>query len=145
MTRTKRTAPAQESEAHTETIERHYFGALHRLAQERSAQNRDPDYSPFERPESDPTPPPLTSPEKAAIDNAVRSFITSNPTAPGTIDSSTKRIDSNVDRAMIYHVFLTLARALMGGFRVCRKRGRSRPARPRPPQLWWPRLHRYLR
>jgi hypothetical protein len=38
----------------TETIERHYFGELHRLAQERSAQNRDPDYSPFDRPESDP-------------------------------------------------------------------------------------------
>jgi hypothetical protein len=37
----------------TETIERHYFGELHRLAQERSAQNRDPDYSPFDRPESD--------------------------------------------------------------------------------------------
>lgn len=27
----------------TETIERHYFGALHRLAQEHNAQNRDPD------------------------------------------------------------------------------------------------------
>jgi DNA replication protein DnaC len=38
----------------TETIERHYFGELHRLAQQRSAQNRDPDYSPFARPESDP-------------------------------------------------------------------------------------------
>jgi hypothetical protein len=38
----------------TETIERHYFGALHRLAQERGAQTRDPDYSPFERPESNP-------------------------------------------------------------------------------------------
>src|SRR5260370_40448048 len=38
----------------TETIERHYFGELHRLAQQRSAQNRDPDYSPFDRSESDP-------------------------------------------------------------------------------------------
>ena len=38
----------------TETLERHYFGQLHRLAQERSAQNRDPDYSPFDHPESDP-------------------------------------------------------------------------------------------
>jgi hypothetical protein len=38
----------------TEAIERHYFGELHRLAQERSAQNRDPDYSPLDRPESDP-------------------------------------------------------------------------------------------
>jgi hypothetical protein len=37
-----------------ETIERHYFGELHRLAQERRTQNRDPDYSPFDRPESDP-------------------------------------------------------------------------------------------
>jgi hypothetical protein len=37
----------------TETIERHYFGELHRLAQEPSAQNRDPE-SPFDRPESDP-------------------------------------------------------------------------------------------
>ncbi len=37
----------------TETIERHYFGALHRLAQERSAQNREPDCSPFNRPKSD--------------------------------------------------------------------------------------------
>ncbi len=34
----------------TETIERHYFGELHRLAQ----QNRNPGYSPFDRPESDP-------------------------------------------------------------------------------------------
>jgi hypothetical protein len=38
----------------TETIERHYFGELHQLAQVRSAQNRPSDYSPFERPESDP-------------------------------------------------------------------------------------------
>jgi hypothetical protein len=38
----------------TDTIERHYFGALHRLAQERSAQNPHPNYSPFDRPESDP-------------------------------------------------------------------------------------------
>jgi len=39
----------------TETIERHYFGALHRLAQEQSAHNHDPHYSsPFDRPESDP-------------------------------------------------------------------------------------------
>ena len=36
----------------TETLERHYFGQLHRLAQARCAQNRDPD-SPFDRPESD--------------------------------------------------------------------------------------------
>ena len=34
----------------TETIERHYFGELHRLAQ----QNRNPGYSPFDRPDSDP-------------------------------------------------------------------------------------------
>ena len=33
----------------TETIERHYFGELHRLAQ----QNRSPGYSPFDRPDSD--------------------------------------------------------------------------------------------
>jgi hypothetical protein len=38
----------------TQSIERHYFGALHRLAQQRSAQNRDPDDSPFDYPESDP-------------------------------------------------------------------------------------------
>ena len=37
----------------TETLERHYFGQLHRLAQALCAQNRDPD-SPFDRPESDP-------------------------------------------------------------------------------------------
>lgn len=37
-----------------ETIERHYFGQLHQLAQLRSAQNRDPEYSPFDRRESDP-------------------------------------------------------------------------------------------
>ena len=37
----------------TETLERHYFGQLHRLAQAQRAQSRDPDY-PFERPESDP-------------------------------------------------------------------------------------------
>jgi hypothetical protein len=36
-----------------EAIERHYFGELHRLAQDRRAQNRDPDYSPFDRSESD--------------------------------------------------------------------------------------------
>jgi hypothetical protein len=33
----------------TKTIERHYFGELHRLAQDRQ-----PDYSPFDRPESNP-------------------------------------------------------------------------------------------
>ena len=33
-----------------ETIERHYFGELHRLAQ----QNRNPGYSPFDRSDSDP-------------------------------------------------------------------------------------------
>jgi hypothetical protein len=38
----------------TDTIERHYFGELHQLAQVRSPQNRDPDYSSFERPASDP-------------------------------------------------------------------------------------------
>jgi hypothetical protein len=38
----------------TQTIERHYFGELHRLAQQRSAHNRDPEYSPFNRPESNP-------------------------------------------------------------------------------------------
>jgi hypothetical protein len=37
----------------TETLERHYFGQLHRLAQARHAQNRGPD-TPFGRPESDP-------------------------------------------------------------------------------------------
>jgi hypothetical protein len=37
----------------TETLERHYFGQLHQLAQERSAQNR-ANNSPFDRPESDP-------------------------------------------------------------------------------------------
>jgi len=37
----------------TETLERHYFGQLHRLAQARHAQNRDP-YHPFESSESDP-------------------------------------------------------------------------------------------
>ena len=37
----------------TETLERHYFGQLHRLAQAQRAPSRDPDY-PFERPASDP-------------------------------------------------------------------------------------------
>ena len=37
----------------TETLERHYFGQLHRLAQARCARNPDPE-SPFDRPESDP-------------------------------------------------------------------------------------------
>ena len=37
----------------TETLERHYFGQLHRLAQARQAQNRDPD-TPSDRSESDP-------------------------------------------------------------------------------------------
>ena len=37
----------------SETLERHYFGQLHRLAQARQAQNRDPEY-PFGGPESDP-------------------------------------------------------------------------------------------
>jgi hypothetical protein len=36
----------------TDTLERHYFGQLHRLAQTPSAQNRAPE-SPWERPESD--------------------------------------------------------------------------------------------
>jgi hypothetical protein len=38
----------------TETIERHYFGELHRLAQQRIAQNRNPEYSPSDGPKSDP-------------------------------------------------------------------------------------------
>jgi hypothetical protein len=38
----------------TETIERHYFGGLHRLAQDRLAQHRDPAHSPSGRPESNP-------------------------------------------------------------------------------------------
>jgi hypothetical protein len=38
----------------TETIERHYFAELSQLAHERSAQNRDPDSSPCDGPESDP-------------------------------------------------------------------------------------------
>lgn len=37
----------------TETLERHYFGQLYRLAQARCAQKPDPE-SPFDRPESDP-------------------------------------------------------------------------------------------
>ena len=37
----------------TETLERHYFGQLHRLAHARCTRNPDPD-SPFERLESDP-------------------------------------------------------------------------------------------
>jgi hypothetical protein len=38
----------------TQTIERHYCGALHRLDQERRAHNRDPDCSPVDHPQSDP-------------------------------------------------------------------------------------------
>jgi len=38
----------------TKTIERHYFGELHRLTQQRSAQHYEPDYSSFDHPESDP-------------------------------------------------------------------------------------------
>ncbi|HEY6618477.1 MAG TPA: hypothetical protein VIY68_02925 [Steroidobacteraceae bacterium] len=38
----------------TETIERHYFGSLHRLPQERCTQNLDPEHSAFDPPESDP-------------------------------------------------------------------------------------------
>jgi hypothetical protein len=38
----------------TQTIERHYAGALHRLDQQRSTQNRDPDHSPADHPKSDP-------------------------------------------------------------------------------------------
>jgi hypothetical protein len=37
----------------TETLERHYFGQLHRLSQEHRAENRDADY-PAARPDSDP-------------------------------------------------------------------------------------------
>jgi hypothetical protein len=37
----------------TETLERHYFSQLHRLAQARCAENRDPHY-PYDRPEPDP-------------------------------------------------------------------------------------------
>ena len=37
----------------TETLERHYFGPLHRLAHAQRTQNRNPDY-PLDRPESDP-------------------------------------------------------------------------------------------
>jgi hypothetical protein len=38
----------------SQAIERHYSGALHRLDQERSTQNRDPDYSPVGHLKSDP-------------------------------------------------------------------------------------------
>jgi hypothetical protein len=38
----------------TETLERYYFGELSQLAHERRTQNRDPDSSPFDPPESDP-------------------------------------------------------------------------------------------
>jgi hypothetical protein len=38
----------------TKTLERYYFGELSQLAHERRTQNRDPDSSPFDRPESDP-------------------------------------------------------------------------------------------
>src|SRR5260370_34055098 len=38
----------------TETIERHYFGELHRLPQHRSAQNRDPPHPPLYPSPSDP-------------------------------------------------------------------------------------------
>jgi hypothetical protein len=42
----RRTAELLEFPAHlTQTIEQHYFGALHRLDQQRNAQNADPDYS----------------------------------------------------------------------------------------------------
>jgi hypothetical protein len=37
----------------TATLERYYFGELSQLAQQRRAQHRDPDDSPFDRPESD--------------------------------------------------------------------------------------------
>ena len=38
----------------TQTLERYYFGELSQLAHERRIQNRDPDSSPFDGPESDP-------------------------------------------------------------------------------------------
>ena len=37
----------------TETLERHYFGQLHRLAHTRAAQDREPP-SPLDRPDTDP-------------------------------------------------------------------------------------------
>ena len=39
----------------SEIIERYYFGELSELAQQRRAKNRDPDYSPFDPPESNPS------------------------------------------------------------------------------------------
>lgn len=51
----------------------------------------------------------LTAPEKKAIDSAVQAFIATSAPTPAVVDASTKRIDTMVDRALIHHVFTTLA------------------------------------
>ena len=55
--------------------------------------------------------PPLTlSPaQKTAIDSAVAAFIAANKPPDTAVDSSTKRIDATLDKALLFHVFTTLA------------------------------------
>jgi uncharacterized LabA/DUF88 family protein len=55
--------------------------------------------------------PPLTlSPaQKTAIDSAVAAFIAANKPPDTAVDSSTKRIDATLDKALLFPVFTTLA------------------------------------
>ena len=59
--------------------------------------------------------PTLSATDKAAIDNAVKAFITANPPPSGVVDTSTKRIDASVDRVLIHHVLTSLAHGALTG------------------------------
>ena len=51
----------------------------------------------------------LTAPQKAAIDSAVAAFIATNKPTVTSVDPGTKRIDTTLDKALLFHVFTTLS------------------------------------
>lgn len=53
---------------------------------------------------------PLTAADQVIIQGAVQSFVSSAANLAGAIDASTQRIEATVDRALIHHVYSTLAR-----------------------------------
>jgi uncharacterized LabA/DUF88 family protein len=51
----------------------------------------------------------LTALQKAAIDSAVASFVATNNPAATAVDPGTKRIETTLDKALLFHVFTTLS------------------------------------
>jgi uncharacterized LabA/DUF88 family protein len=56
---------------------------------------------------------PLNAAEKSGIDQAVAAYIAANPPPQNAVDKSTKRIDSAIDRALIYFIYTTLAHGVL--------------------------------